>query len=470
MLKALVLRKRMDDAKKEIDAIRSRLQKREELKSEIESSIAEAETDEEREAVEAAVSEFESGESEAIADAKKEAELSESVSEMERELEELENKNDGEPEAPAEESRDSAIKNHFSEEKKMKFRTRQIERMTAEARSAFVENEEVRSFIDNFKSAIVEKRAITGGSLVFPTLVVDMLREVVSEKSKLYDYVNVVKVKGNAREIIPAGIPEAVWTELCGNLNELTIGLNDVEVDGYKVGGFIPVCNALLDDEDVGLVDYLIYALGAAIAIALDKAILYGTGSKMPLGIVARLAQTSQPSGYPASARAWVDLSTSHVITIPSTDHGVEFFADLAAGFGEAKSKYSDGVKFWAMTEKTYNTMILVEVLRANANGNAIVLADGKMPVIGGDIVILGDEVIADGDIVAGYGKLYLLAERSETKLAQSEHAMFVNDKTVFKGTARYDGIPAIAEGFVTFGIGSAPATSATFAPDSANP
>ena len=40
----------------------------------------------------------------------------------------------------------------------------------------------------------------------------------------------------------------------------------------------------------------------------------------------------------------------------------------------------------------------------------------------------------------------------------------------MFKGTARYDGLPVIAEGFVAIGINAAvPTTSMTFAEDTAN-
>jgi HK97 family phage major capsid protein len=70
-----------------------------------------------------------------------------------------------------------------------------------------------------------------------------------------------------------------------------------------------------------------------------------------------------------------------------------------------------------------------------------------------------------------GYGKGYLLAERAGVKLGQSEHVKFIEDQTVFKGTARYDGVPVIPEGFAVFTITStAPVTSGiTFAADTAN-
>ena len=73
--------------------------------------------------------------------------------------------------------------------------------------------------------------------------------------------------------------------------------------------------------------------------------------------------------------------------------------------------------------------------------------------------------------IVGGFGDLYLLAEREGASVAQSEHVRFIEDQTVFKGTARYDGVPVIAEGFVAIGIsGAKPAANAvTFAADKAN-
>ena len=91
------------------------------------------------------------------------------------------------------------------------------------------------------------------------------------------------------------------------------------------------------------------------------------------------------------------------------------------------------------------------------------------MPVTGGIIEVLN--FIPDNTIIGGFFDLYLLAERDGAKFAQSEHAFFINDATVFKGTARYDGQPVIAEGFIVIGLESTTpdATAVAFAPDVAN-
>jgi HK97 family phage major capsid protein len=90
------------------------------------------------------------------------------------------------------------------------------------------------------------------------------------------------------------------------------------------------------------------------------------------------------------------------------------------------------------------------------------------MPVEGGDIVEL--DFIPDNDIIGGFGSLYLLAERAGSQLAVSEHVRFIEDQTVFKGTARYDGAPAVGAGFVVVNIANAaPSTAVSFAADDAN-
>ena len=92
------------------------------------------------------------------------------------------------------------------------------------------------------------------------------------------------------------------------------------------------------------------------------------------------------------------------------------------------------------------------------------------MPVLGGDLVVFGREIMPDNTIIGGYGDLYLLAERAGTSVGYSDLPLYIQDQTVVKGTARYDGQPVIPEGFVVIGIGGAPTTRMDFAPDQANP
>lgn len=267
-------------------------------------------------------------------------------------------------------------------------------------------------------------------------------------------------------------IPEAIWTECCANLNELTLTFNDVEVDCFKCAGYFKVCNAVLEDSDIDLASTLLDALSQAIGYSVDKAILYGRNSastqKMPLGIVTRLAQTSEPASYPATARPWADLHTSNIISIPSGLTGAALFSQITLASGKAKGTYSRGEKVWVMNENTYTKLTAYSVT-TDANGRVVAGVAGEMPVIGGVIEVLN--FVPDNTIIGGYFDLYLLAERAGAKFAESEHVFFLQDATAFKGTARYDGQPVIAEAFVAIGLESTTpaANSVAFAPDEAN-
>ena len=237
------------------------------------------------------------------------------------------------------------------------------------------------------------------------------------------------------------------------------------------VGGFFKVCNAVLEDSDLNLASILLDSIGQAIGLALDKAILYGrnndTNYKMPQGVMSRLVQTSKPADYPATARQWVDLHSTNIVTISSSTTGIALFQAIVSATGAVKGKYARGEKVWVMNEATYTTL-KVQAMSINAAGAIVSGMEGTMPIVGGIVEVL--DFIPDNVIIGGYFELYLLAERAGNKFAQSEHAFFIQDQTAFKGTARYDGVPVIAEAFIAIGINSTtPTSTMTFAPDSAN-
>ena len=463
-LKALLLRKQLDDAKKRLDALRAKDNEFQSRETELEKAIAEMPEDadeETRSAVEESVTQFEQ-DKDAHENAK--ADLNREIEGLEAELEAEEETPAADP-VPAQEP----VEDKRKDDKNMRIPETRARMFgaTAQEREMFFAREDVKNYLAEVRKCIKEKRALTNVGLTIPEVMLGVLRENITNYSKLYRHVNVRAISGEGRMIIMGTIPEAVWTDCCANLNELDLAFNDVEVNCWKVGGYFAVCNATLEDSDIDLAAELVSAIGQAIGIALDKAILYGTGTRMPLGVVTRLAQTEAPSGYPATARPWADLHTTNIKSIASTVKGADLIAAIVGDFGAAKGKYSRGEKVFAMNEATY-TALMAATVSVDASGRIVAGVSDTMPVIGGIIEVL--DFVPDNVIIGGYFDLYLLAERAGQKFATSEHVRFLQDQTVFKGTARYDGTPAIAEGFVAIGInGATPTAAMTFAADTAN-
>lgn len=342
--------------------------------------------------------------------------------------------------------------------------------MTRSERDFFIAQPEVRDLLENVRKIGRRSSTVQNIQLTIPETMLELIRQKITEFSKMLKHTRLISLKGKGRERIVGEASEAVWTEMCASTNELTFGFHDVEVDGFMVSGFFAICNAILEDNDVNLTSELIKALGKSIGTALDRAILFGEGNRMPLGMVTRLAQTAKPSGYRQTAREWVDLSSSNIVTINATDSkGSKLFASLLDKSSAMDNDYDDGKFFWAMNKKTYN-YLRAQALTFNSSGVIVAKVEEEMPIIGGKIEIVSKKIIGDNQIVAGYDGLYTVAERAGMKISQSEHVRFLENQTIIKGVARYDGLPVIPEGFMMIGInGETPKTTSEFSPDKAN-
>lgn len=463
VLMAIMLRHKIDLKRGELVKLQAQREEMKTREADLEAAIGETVTEEEQDVVTGKIDEF-AAERDALE--KQIAELEKEISEREQELAAKEDEQEqgaSEPAPEPKEEKRSDTMTHLN---------RAIERMSMQERDAFVQRDDVKAYLGEVRAAIKEKRALTNVGLTIPEVMLGLIKENIVGYSKLYSRVDARRINGTGRMLIMGTVPEAIWTDCCANLNELSLGFNDLEMDCFKVGGYFAICNANLEDSDIALASELLSALGQAIGLALDKAILYGrnatTTAKMPQGIVSRLAQESAPTGYPATARPWADLHTSNMITISAANStGTKLLTSLIAAVGAAKGKYSRAGLTWAMNETTY-TKIMAELVTVTSAGAFVSGLGATMPVVGGAIVVL--PFMADNQIVAGYFDEYVLAERAGQNFATSEHVRFLQDQTVMKGTARYDGAPAIAEGFVAVGIaGTAPSATMSFPTDTAN-
>ena len=456
MLEVLLKQKELRDAKAELEKLNADATELDKREAELKDDIEAIETEEQRSAVTDAVAELKEKRDKNKEEKDK---VEEKIRGIEAEIEELEKKQE-EPEAEPEERKESKT-----------METRTLLNMSMEETRSFLAREDVKELLAQVRSAYKEQRGITGAELTIPEVMLDLLRENIQNYSKLYRHVNARAVGGQAVQPTMGTIPEAVWTQMCGKINELSLTFNAATVGCWKVAGYFELCHAIEEDSDVALAAEIVTALGAAIGLALDKAIIFGLGTRMPEGIYTRLAQTSQPADYDPNERAWADLHTTNIKTINTSDSkGVALFQNILIDAGAAKGKYSRGEKVWVMNEATY-TALMAATVSVDAAGRIVTGVADRMPVVGGLIEVL--EIVPDNMIIGGYFDLYTLAERAGQRFAQSEHVRFLQDQTVFKGTARYDGAPAIAEAFVIMMLNNGTASTAvagvTFAPDEAN-
>lgn len=433
------------------------------------SEITETSTDAERSAVSAAVDAFENDRS---ANAAEIARIQGEIDTRSAEIARLEAEQTPPPASnPAVSNSDTRNNDHH--ERSFVPMNNTTERrwfgLTYAERDALIAKDTTRDFLQRFRALREQQNSATGAELGIPTEFIQILRDLTYQNSKLWPYVHSEAIRGHSRQNIVGTGAEAVWTEMLANINEISLDFTQLEMDGYMLAGYMAISNAVLqDDADLQLLTSILNAMGEANARALDKAIVYGTGKKMPVGFVTRLAAETTPTWWNNDQGEFTDLHTSHILKLDiDSTSGAAFFGTLVEALGIADPKYSDGRVFWVMNRKTH-IRLMAKALAFNAAAAITAGINNTFPIVGGDIVEL--EFMADNDIAGGFGSLMRMAEREGLSIASSDIPLFLRNMTVYRSIGRYDGKPARGEAFVMVNFhNTAPTTSISFAPDYAN-
>lgn len=449
------LEQRRSDLDKRIDALPEDAP--DTVRAEIDSAVTQIETDA------AALKDAENAFDSAAFDSEQER-LDSSVKELERQIAEIEERNEPVPVPQAQ------IKNTDKEVRTHMHRFISSAMQTRESREAFMNREDSKKFIAAVRAIGNEGRSVENVDKVIPGVWLDVLREEMPGASKLLKYCRYNKVRGNARQPMTTTVPEAIWFEATKYLNGASLGFADVEYDSYGVGCYIAIPNLYLaSDSVVDLGTEIMESLIGALAVGMDKAILYGNNTKMPLGVVTRIAQTSDPSD-PSINFPWVDIHSTNVITISADTTGAAFFKSLVGAKKVCKKKrHATPHGFvWLMNSTTHAAVdaegVYANVLALGVNSDGT----AYMPVIKGAIEEL--EFIPDNNIVCGYFDLYGVAEREGGEIGKSDLPLYLQNATVYKAVTYADGMPLEPAAFAVIGIGGTnPTTSLSFAPDYAN-
>lgn len=423
-LKQILLARKIEQRKSLLTELAKRDDEFSTRSADLEAAIEEAETDEDLSAVEEEATKLDGEKTEHD---EQKSKLESEIVELEEELMELNDK------APKhnEKNRSAAPKtNTRTAEGETRMKVNKYE-----TRSQMLDRlnvQEVRDFYSKVSEAALNKRALTETNLLIPEQVINMIQTRLGDYSTLYREVTVQTLNGTARIIMDGAIPEAIWTEMCDPVEELATSFSQTELDGFKVGGFIPVCNAVLEDTMINLANFIEERLAMAIAKSLDKAILIGEGAaqKQPTGIVTALAVVGQESRNTDS-----DGKLGNIVgNMALLDTGED-----GAGIGEVIA---------VMKRSTYYARLAPQTFLPTADGR-LVVQTAQSPRLPDGTRIVFSQYAPENVIVMGDFKKYLLGERAGVKLAVSTDVRFIQDQTVFKGTARYDGKPVYNDAFV---------------------
>ena len=410
MLKQLKLAKSIELKREELKKVEAKAEALVKRNDDLKQALEEAKTEEDIKTVEVEIDKIEA----------ENVEIENEKKTIEAEIEELEVELEDVKERSAKTNQDKKTRAKGEIEPMNRLQVRELLR-TGE----YYKRSEVIEFYEKFKNL----RAVTGGELTIPEVIVNRIMDILGDYSTLYPLVDKIQVKGTARILIDTDTTPATWVEQNASLPTGDVGtLAYLDFDGFKVGKVTFVDNYLLQDSVINLDEYVSKKIARAISLALDIAILNGTGAvgKQPTGII-----PSIPVGNQVTVAEGAPIA-EFVKPIGLIDTGLDSVGEIRA----------------VMKRSTYYNYFLEMSINVNADGEVV----GKLPnlarpdILG--IPVTFNNAMANDEVLYGDFDQYTLVERENIAIDNSEHVRFVEDQMAFRGKGRFDGKPTKPEAF----------------------
>lgn len=416
-LRSLVLAKKIREKKAMLEELRKAAEALETREADLEKDIESAETDEEREAVEAAVNQFDADSTE---NANNTATLEKEIADLERELAEAEQGQGEGSAAPQNPGAPPARGANHSYENRRYIDMPRISRR--ELTRETLTRAEVREFYQQLAELVKTRgssvSSVSNTSLLIPEIVMMRIEDRMGDYATVSKEVETINVGGTSRIIIDGADPEAIWVEMSDAIEEIQASFDKVELDGFKLAGYMAIPNDIIEDSLINLAEYVEKKLAKAIAKSRDKAILIGTGptNKQPVGIIPSLAAVNKPAAIP--------FNLGEILSkISLVDDGEESYGEIIA----------------VMKRSTFYAHFVKKLITVDSAGRYVV-PNLMNPNIGTRVVM--SQYMPANKILFGDFKRYIMAQRSGVSLDQSKDVRFIEDQTVIKGLQRMDGKP----------------------------
>ncbi|ENB4264211.1 phage major capsid protein [Bacillus cereus] len=138
-----------------------------------------------------------------------------------------------------------------------------------------------------YYNQVIAGNSFAGTEALVPPTVIERVFEDLVGSHELLSKINFVNVGALTEWILKKGdIQTAFWGKLCQAHKELLDeGFETINITQYKLSAFMPVCKAMLDLGPTWLDRYVRTVLVESLKIALEVAIVKGTGKDQPIGM-----------------------------------------------------------------------------------------------------------------------------------------------------------------------------------------
>ena len=280
-----------------------------------------------------------------------------------------------------------------------------------------------------------EERALTTASdsagAAVPTETLNMIIDKLRQTSALFPRVNVSYVPGNMSLVVANAKNAAQWKAEGADGTPEDDTVVEVNLTGYELIKLVEISAAAQAMTISAFEAYIASEIGRQMAIAVENAILNGSGSGQPTGILTGVTWDSTNSLSESSALSY-DHLVDGLALLPTMYHNnAVFVMNRSMLFGGVrKIKTADGQPIF-----TYNPQ-----------------DPARNAVLGYPVVV--DDYMPDNTILLGDFSYYYWNFAQAPAIETSREAAFKSGKLTYRGLAVADGKPALDEAFVKIETG----------------
>ncbi|SEB15782.1 phage major capsid protein, HK97 family [Thalassobacillus cyri] len=286
-----------------------------------------------------------------------------------------------------------------------------------------------------YYNEVIDGTGFAGVEKLVPATVIDRVFDELVAEHPILAKINFVNTTGVTKWILKKGnVNSAWWGKLVDAIKEqLDEGFETVDTNLYKLSAFLPVANAMLELGPRWLDRYVRTVLVEASAIALEEAVIAGTGEDQPIGMIKDLDGAVVNGKYPdKEATVLPDFSVKSLYAIRG---------DLT---NAGKRKVRNIIL--VVNPNDYNYKLAEQIVHRNASGQFMT----NLPI---DATIIESVAMPQGKLVAGLAKDYFMGVGSERKVKASTEYRFLEDETVYITRMLANGRPKDNNSFKVYDI-----------------
>lgn len=288
-----------------------------------------------------------------------------------------------------------------------------------------------------YYNEVISKGGFNGIEELMPKTVIDRVFEDLEKEHPLLSKIDFINTTGITEWITRTKDVEAAWWgPLADEIKKkLDNGFKKEKTNLFKLSAYIPVTKSMLDLGPQWLDKFVRAMLGESMAIALELAIVAGTGKEQPIGMIKSLTK-------PVSDGVYADKDAVKLTDFKPATLGKEVMAPLT----KKGTRNVSGV-IMVVNPMDYWSKIFGLTTFLTQNGTYVY---GVMPI---PVDIVQSVAMPVGKMSVGRAKDYFMGIGSSQKIEYSDQYHFLEDERVYLAKQYGNGKPKDDDSFLVFDI-----------------